>query len=190
MSSSQIRDKFRKELFFPRSEGISFVEILIAFAIAFALFAGIISLTSTTRIETRKAGNYLRALQLAQEAIDLVQSTPSAELLQSKMQIFEGSLINPQTGQSIMIPHHQDSAWQPQTKKYPEQYNNAFFFRKLRLEELDASIPNARFMRKVVADVYWNENKVPEKMESMSSEPDRMRKLSLATLIFVDSEPY
>jgi type II secretory pathway pseudopilin PulG len=171
-------------------EGISFVEIVIAVTVSAIFFAGLMTLTSTTRIETRKAGNYLRALQLAQESIELVQSTPPAKLMQNSMQLFEGSLVDPQTGQSIAIPHHQDSAWALQTTHYPKQYNKAFFYRKLRIEEIDASIPNARFMRKVIAEIYWNESLVPEKIETVGSEPDRMRKLALATLIFVESEPY
>lgn len=172
------------------TRGFSFIEIIIALTVSVVFFAGLIYFASTTRVETSKAGNYLRALQIAQETIELVQSTPIAELTGNKLQIFEGSLINPATGKSVGIPVHPGSAWQPATKAYPEQYNNAFFYRKVRVEPVDGSVANARFMRKVSVDIYWNEGKVPDKIDSIGDEPDRMRKLSLATLIFDESEYY
>ena len=173
-----------------KGAGFSFIEIIIALTVSIVFFGGIIYFASTTRLQTSKAGNYLRALQIAQETIELVQSTPIEDIMQNKMQLFEGSLVNPQTGKSVNIPFHKSSVWQPQTKTYPEQYDNAYFYRKIKVEPLGTDIANARFMRKVAVIVYWNEGKVPDKIESIGVEPDRMRKLSLATIIFDDSEHY
>lgn len=173
-----------------KQKGFSFVEIIVALTVSIVFFGGLIYFVSTTRVQTSKAGNYLRALQIAQETIELIQSTPIADITQSKMQIFEGSLINPQTSKSINIPFNKDSVWQPQTRTYPEQYNNAYFYRKILLDPIDTTIANARFMRKVSVEVYWNEGKVPDKIDSIGAEPDRMRKLSLATIIFDESEHY
>jgi len=173
-----------------RRHGFSFIEIVVAIGVSLVFFGGLIYFASTTRAETSKAVNYLRALQIAQETIELVQSMPFADAMASGVQIFEGSLIDPQTGQSVKIPFHQSSGWQPQTKTYPEQYNNAWFYRKIRIDDLPNSVANARFMRKISVDVYWNESKKPERIESIGAEPDRMRKLSLATLIFDERESY
>ncbi|MFZ2961017.1 MAG: hypothetical protein WA705_29405 [Candidatus Ozemobacteraceae bacterium] len=172
------------------NHAFSFVEVIVAFAVSVFFFGGLIYLASTTRMETSKAENYLRALQIAQETIELVQSTPVEDLTQSKMQIFEGSLVNPQTVKSILLPFHSASAWQPQTKTYPEQYTKAYFYRKIQIETVDSNIPNARFLRKVIVEVFWNESKVPNKIDSISATPDRMRKLSLATVVFDEREYY
>lgn len=165
------------------------MEIIVALTVSIIFFGGLIYFASTTRVETSKAGNYLRALQLAQETIELIQSAPHSDLTQSKLQIFDGSIVNAHTGNSIQIPVHSASAWQPATKKYPEQYNNAWFYRKVKIEPAGGA-PNSRFLRKISVDIYWNEGKAPDKIDSISDEPDRMRKLSLATLIFDESEHY
>ncbi len=168
----------------------SFVEIIVAMSVSIMFFGGLIYFASTTRTQTSKAGNYLKALQIAQETIELIQSTPQSELTQSKLQMFDGSLINPQTGGSVKIPVNGGSAWQPATKAYPDQYTNAYFYRKVKIEPVTGTA-NARFVRKVSVDIYWNEGRVPDKIDAIgSAEPDRMRKLSLATLIFDESEHY
>lgn len=172
-----------------KKNAFSFVEIIVALTVSIVFFGGLIYFASTTRVETSKAGNYLRALQLAQETIELIQSAPHSDLTQAKLQIFDGSIVNAQTGNSIQIPVNSASLWQPETKKYPEQYNNAWFYRKAKIESV-GSTGQARFLRKISVDVYWNEGKTPEKVDSIGQEPDRMRKLSLATLIFDESEHY
>ncbi len=170
--------KFSKKAF-------SFVEIIVALTISIVFFAGLIYFASTTRVQTSKAVNYLRALQIAQETIELIQSMPSSEISPAKLQVFEGSLLDPATGKSVKIPMHGGSAWQPSIKAYPEQYDNAYFYRKIKIEPA-----GSRFLRKVSVTVYWNEAKKPDKIDSIGAEPDRMRKLSLATIIFDESEHY
>ncbi len=169
--------------------GFSFVEIIVALSISVVFFGGLIWFASTTRVETSKAGNYLRALQIAQETIELIQSMPQSELTPAKIQMFDGSMVDPATRNSVKIPVHSGSAWQPATKRYPEQYNNAWFYRKVRLEQVNSG-GGSRFLRKVSVDVFWNEGKTPERIDSIGAEPDRMRKLSLATLLFDESEFY
>lgn len=170
--------------------GFSFIEIIVATGVGLVFFGGLIYFASTTRVETSKAENYLRALQIAQETIELVQSMPVSEVTGSRVQIFEGSLVDPDTHQSVKIPFHASSGWQPQTKNYPAEYSKAWFYRKIRIAPLPTGMPNARFMRKLTVDVFWNENKTPERIESIGAEPDRMRKLSLSTLLFDESEVY
>lgn len=168
----------------------SFVEVIVAFAVGVIFFGGLIYFASTTRAETSKAENYLRALQIAQETIELAQSTPVEELTQRKMQIFEGSLVNPQAGKSVVLPFHAASPWQPQTRGYPEQYTKSYFYRTIKIEPVETSQPNARFMRKVIVNIFWNEGRVPGKIDSIGSDPDRMRKLSLAAVVFDESACY
>lgn len=168
----------------------SFVEIIVAFAVGTLFFGSLIYLASTTRVETSKAENYLRALQIGQETIELIRAMPVHELTPSNMQLFEGSLVDPQTGTSVALPIATTAAWQPRIRKYPDQYAKAFYYRKIRVETLAGSIPNARFMRRVTVDVLWNEGRAPERIEAIGATPDRMRKLSLGTLVFDEKEPY
>ncbi len=168
----------------------SFVEIIIAALVSVIFFTGLIYLASNTRTQTANAGNYLKALQIAQETIELIQSMPVSMVLKNKAQIFDGSLIDPQTGKSIKIPRHQTSSWQPQTRTYPDSYEKAYFYRKVRIEDIAPSQPNAGYLKRVAVDVYWNENKKPVKIDTLGSEPDRMRKISVATLVFDEGAVY
>lgn len=170
--------------------GFSFIEIVIASAIGIVFFSGLVYLASTSRVQTTNTGNYLKALQIAQETMELVQSMPVSMLLNKKTQIFEGSLIDPSTQKSIKIPFHPSSTWKPVTKTYPDSYEKAYFYRKVRVESVKTSVPHARFMKKVAVDVYWNEGKKPSKIDTLGSDPDRMRKISIGTIVFNEGEIY
>lgn len=179
-----------KKYFPGKSAGFSLIEIVVAVGIAIFFFATIISLTSNTRVSITKATNYLRALELAQETIELLQSSPMGDLMQNKIQIFAGSLVDPHTKKSIPIPMHSDSPWKPKLLSYPEQYDSAWFYRKVKIEPVAASYLNSRFIKKASVDIYWNESKTPTSIETLGAEPDRMRKLSLSTLLFDEKEAY
>lgn len=170
-------------------KAFSLVEIIIAAGISIIFFSGLVYLATTTRAETSKAGNYLRALQIAQETIELLQAMSSDSLRGNNIQIFEGSLVNPHNGKMITIPVNHQSPWKPETQNYPEQYENAWFYRRIRIDKVTGGSA-ARFLKNLHVDVYWNEGKKPEKIESLGSEPDRMRKLTLSTLIFDENETY
>jgi type II secretory pathway pseudopilin PulG len=173
-----------------RRQGFSFVEIIVGFAIAVVFFSGLLFFATSTRSETSKAERYLRALQIAQETIELVQATPFEKVVGGQLQIFEGSLVDPQTGRSAVLPVHPDAPWQPATRGYSDQYTKAYFYRRVRVDPVDPALPNARFLRKVTVEVFWNENKVPAHIEAVGGIPDRMRKLVLTTTIFDEREWY
>lgn len=170
--------------------GFSLVEVVVAFAISLVCFGGLIYFAASTRAETSKAENYLRALQIAQETIELIQSTPFEELTPAKLQMFEGSLVNPATGKSVPLPAHPAAAWQPADKTYPDQYTNAYFYRKIKMKPAESGIPNSRFLKQVIVEVFWNEGKKPDKIEAIGGDPERMRKLSLPAVAFNEREPY
>ncbi|MBU1106044.1 MAG: hypothetical protein KKB51_05190 [Candidatus Riflebacteria bacterium] len=170
--------------------GFSFVEIVIATGVAAALFGTLIWFITSTRIETSKSVNYLRALQLAQETIDWLHATPADRLTPEILQIFDGSLVNPQSGKSEKIATcKKDNNDAPQLN-YPEEYCAAWFYRKVTLEKLDQKLPGARFLRKATVQIFWNEGKQPTKLEPLSGEPDRMRKISMSAVLFDENEYY
>lgn len=174
----------------PCRRGFSFVEIIVAALVSVIFFTSLIYFASRTRTQTANAGNYLKALQIVQETIELIQSMPVSDNLKKNAQIFDGSLIDPSTGKSVRIPFHQFSAWQPMTKTYPESYEKSYFYRKVRVQKVESSIPGAKFLTKIAVDVYWNEGKKPAKIDTLGSEPDRMRKISMATIVFDESAIY
>lgn len=171
-------------LYFRR--GISFIESVIASVVGVFLFSTIIWFVFSTRVETDKSADYFRALQLAQEAMEWAQATP-IEILdeqnQQKLSLFQGSLIDQQTGKSTKIFPSADVS-------YPDQYGPAFFYRQIKVEKVNDSIPNAKFLRQIRVDVFWNEGKAPAKAPATSLEPDRMKKLSLATIVMDENEHY
>jgi len=170
--------------------GFSLVEVVVAFAIGLVCFGGLIFFATSTRTETSKAENYLRALQIAQETIELIQSTPFEELTPAKLQMFEGSLVNPATGKSVTLPVHPTAVWQPADKTYSDQYTKSYFYRKIKMKPVESGIPNSRFLKQIIVEVFWNEGKTPDKIEAIGGDPDRMRKLSLPAVVFDDREPY
>jgi len=170
--------------------GFSLVEVVVAFAIGLVCFGGLIFFATSTRTETSKAENYLRALQIAQETIELIQSTPFEELTPAKLQMFEGSLVNPATGKSVTLPVHPTAAWQPADKTYSDQYTKSYFYRKIKMKPVESGIPNSRFLKQIIVEVFWNEGKTPDKIEAIGGDPDRMRKLSLPAVVFDEREPY
>ncbi len=179
-----------KAVFNRRPVGFSFLEVLIATALATTMFASIIWLISTTRVETVKSVNYLRALQLAQETIAWLNAVPEDGLTNVNTRIMEGSLVDAQTGESIKIQSGSHGTDTPHELHYPKNYDSAWFYRRIILSEIDRTAPGARFMRKVTVKIYWNEGRRPDKIESLTEEPDRMRKIEMTTVLFKENEYY
>ncbi len=172
------------------NSGFSFIEVILATALAAGLFAALIWLTTTTRAETGKSVNYLRALQLAQETVDWLQATPSGMLTPERLRLFEGSLVDPQTEKSTGILPGTMTRSASSTIAYPDDYCPAWFYRKITLEKPEKEYPGARFLRRVTIEIFWNEGKRPTSTDSLSENPDRMRKISLSALLLDENEYY
>ncbi len=166
-----------------RRGGFSFVEVLIASVVGAAFFGSILWFVFSTRVETDKSANYFRALQIAQETLEWAQATPIALLNDRQMALLQGSLVDSQTGKSSTIL--------PGVKiSYPDQYRPAYFFRKIHLEEVKGKGARGRFLREIRVEVFWNEGRMPERIEPVGADPDRMKKLTLATLVLDEAECY
>ncbi len=170
--------------------GFSFIEIILATALAASLFAALIWLTTTTRAETGKSVNYLRALQLAQETIDWLNATPAGTLTAERLRLLEGSLVDPQTGKSTGILPGMAADTASSSITYPDDYCPAWFYRKITLAKPEPAYPGARFLRKITVEIFWNEGKRPTTTDSLSENPDRMRKISLSALLLDENEYY
>lgn len=171
-------------------KGFTITEIIVATAVFVVLFSAIMWMSTSSRAESSKSINYLRALELAQEGIDWVNSTPFGDVTDSNLSFLHGSLVDPSTGDSIKMPVAENAKNSVSETKYPQDYSKCYFYRTVKIEELNSSVPYGRFLKKVTIGIYWNEGKTPKKIEAASGEPDRMRKLYMSTIIFDDKAYY
>lgn len=173
-----------------RRSAFSFIEIVVAAAVAITSFSAIIFVTSSTRVDITRSVNYMIANEIALETLDLILSAPFDATLANKIQIFDGSLVDPNTNSSVEIPRAINSKWNLVSAMYPEQYKRAWFYRRVRLENVGNDITNSRFIHKVTIEVYWNEGQKPVQIESLREPPDRMRKVTVSSLMFDEREHY
>ncbi|HAE39000.1 MAG TPA: hypothetical protein DCG57_10235 [Candidatus Riflebacteria bacterium] len=165
------------------NRGMSFVEVLLAVIIASLLFSSIIWFVSSTRVATGKSTNYLRALQLAQETIDWVHALEFSNLTEDKLSLLEGSLVDSQTGHSVVLAKSNVTG-KESVLAYPDDYCKSYFYRRIVLEKLSSVKSGSRLLKKVSVHIYWNEGQKPAQVDSLSAEPDRMRQITLSTLLF------
>lgn len=165
-------------------------EIVVASSIFIVIFFALSLLTTTSRTETSKSINYLRALELAQEAVDWVNAAPFDQVNDNNLELLRGSLVSASDNQSVKIPvGNNASSGGVQEPHYPNDYNRCYYYRTVEIEPLNG-VPNNRFLKKIVIKIFWNEGKAPNQLEPASGEPDRMNKLILSTIIFNEKEYY
>jgi type II secretory pathway pseudopilin PulG len=171
-------------------KGFTITEIVVATVIFVGLFTTLSLYLNSSRTETSKSINYMRAMQLAQETIDWVNSTPYEKIDNSPLSILNGSLVDAYTKKSVPIPVGENANNTVTNPEYPEDYTKCYYYRTIKVDKLD-SLPNGRFLKKVTVSVYWNESKVPKSLVTATSgEPDRMRKIVLSTLVFDEKAYY
>lgn len=176
--------------------GFSFVEILMAVVVVTIMGIPVMWLLSSSRAETSRAINYLRALEIGHETIEWVQNlSVRSPDFGSFPQNESRSLSGSSPGEMVTYDLGQNPKWQARMAKslsYPKQYYPPYFFREIQIEDAvspldkNANSTHASFLKRVVVTVSWNEGKVPLKIDR----PDRMRKIVLTTLILDDSRGY
>jgi len=173
-----------------RSRGVSLVEITVAILIAAVISVPVLMLMTTSREETCKAVNYLRALEIAHETIEWINATPLNATTISELLNSEGSLIiaNGANLDTVPYPVGNNAKWVDlKSIKYPEQYAKAYFFRKIEIEPVsEASVDYRDYLYKVVVTIFWNEGKVPPNLK----DGDRQKKVVLSTLIADERRGY
>ncbi|MBI3038111.1 hypothetical protein HYY75_03525 [bacterium] len=168
--------------------GFGFVEILIAIFIAAVCGVPVFYLVTSTRTETSKAINYLRALELANEGFEwanIIQFGDKTQTDEAKinnmLSQFNGSLYQNK------VRVGSNNLWTSQNEDIPysEQYNNAFFYRTISISKVENSgdVKYGDFLRKITVTVSWSEGKTPKNPD----QPDeRSRILVLSGLLFND----
>ncbi|HAE38831.1 MAG TPA: hypothetical protein DCG57_09360 [Candidatus Riflebacteria bacterium] len=174
-----------------RSRGLSFVEVLVAVLIVAVSSIPVLYMVTSSRTDTSKAINYLRAVELANEVIEWAQAVNFEDLDESKFSAFVGSLADDSTGQIMPVPvgvaTPENTNWSSglaaNNLKYSEQYGIAYFYRVVKFEDIPGSGNlNAGMLKKMTVFVKWNEAAVPSSLHS----PDRDRQVELSVLLIND----
>lgn len=174
---------------------IGFVEIMVAILIAAACGVPIYLSVTSSRTETSKAINYLRAMELANEVIEWANVTPFDKLTDAMLSAHTQSLVVPQgtmlCPESIKTVDPENAQWKTDgltatAISYPEQYNKAFYFRSVSILPIDVpGLIASDLLKQVTVEVSWNEGKTPANPNVGN---DRMRKVTLSTLIYNDEK--
>lgn len=176
-----------------KRNGFGFVEVIIATLIAAVCSIPIIMMVSSSRSDTSRAINYLRAMELANEALEWAMIATDAANLDMNLRSCGGSLLV-DTGVGAPGPARVDATG-PRNAKwdadgiisrdigYSEQYNNAYFMRNISVAPVVSGLGTGH-LSEVTVEVKWNEGRAPANM--MDPAGDRMRKIVLTTLVVHD----
>ncbi len=172
-------------------KALSLIEIIVALTIA--VFAGIpiLRMVSSSRTETTNSINYLRAMELANEAIEWVNVTNFKDLdnlgkiLQESIVEQKGSNLTP--GQ-IATTEAEYEKWKGSKlfqKKinYSDQYVNAYFYRTIDVKEINNSTIKKNLLKKVTVTVKWSEGKKPS---NLNVDSNRSKQIQLSVLVIND----
>ena len=179
-----------------RKSGLGFVEVLIAISIISACAIPIVYMVTSSRTDTSKAINYLRAMELANEAIDWAMVTPFERLDDGIFSGVGGTLVRDSSGNlepefvqvgvpsnPIWVNDWTDRGIMGDKIKYSEQYNKAFFWREIKIENVTGNYFQPNLLKKVIVTVKWSEGKRPA---NVNIGDDRMRQVQLSVLLLND----
>lgn len=163
--------------------GISFVEIVVTITVFAVMALPIYMSMSGTQSDTVKNISYLRAMELASEAIEYVKLLPMDKNFEKNATALSGSLFldKPKSSaESIMTgsnKYYQDIL--ADKLSYSDQYNPSFFYRTVQVGDMSGT-PNASLLKKVIVTVYWDDGRPVKNLEDLDS---KTRKVELACLI-------
>lgn len=172
---------------------MTFAEIMVAVAIVAGAAFPIYYLTNSSRKETTRAINYLRAVELANEVLEWASVSKYEELTEANMAAFTGLMTNVagDSISSIVLPTTipSNDIWKNDNLLvdslfYSEQYAHLYFYRDVKVEEVaDVDYIKPNMVKKVSVTVSWSEANRPQNLNNPS---DRNRKLTLSVLILND----
>jgi len=174
-------------------QGISFVEVLVAVLIVAACAVPVVYMVTSSRTDTSKAINYLRAVELANEVIEWAQAVKFEDLESVGFSTYVGTLADDSTGSITPMPVGAAAPENPNwvsgnfasnDLKYSEQYGNAFFYREVEFEDVTGvGYLNDGMMKKMTVRVKWNEGSLPASLYN----PERDRQVELSVLLLNDA---
>ncbi len=169
--------------------GMGFVEIMIAVLVVTGCAIPVIYMLTSSRTETSKAINYLRAMELANEVIEWATAAEFSQVDAGSLSAFCGSIseIHGSDLQTVGVataePDHQtwkSDGLMANNMKYSEQYNTGFFYREVEVENVDDSYLQTDLLKKLKVRVKWSEGERPA---NLNISDNRTRQVELSVLI-------
>lgn len=163
--------------------GLSFAEIVVA-VVVFAIMALPIYVSMTgVRSDTVRSISYLRAVELANEAIEYVKLLPIDKDFKMKAQGLSGSLVIEKPDfAAAPVMAGENSYYRDilaDNVSYSEQYNPSFFYRTIEVHDL-AGTDYANLLKKVIVTIYWDDDRPVKNIHDLDS---KSRKVVLACLV-------
>lgn len=169
--------------------GIGFVEIMIAVLVVTACAVPVIYMLTSSRTETSKAINYLRAMELANEVIEWAAAAEFSKVDAGSISAFCGSLSEAHgTGLEtikVATAEPENQVWKADglmsnNMKYSEQYNTGFFYREVEVENVSDSYFQPDLLKKLTVRVKWSEGERPA---NLNISDNRTRQVELSVLL-------
>lgn len=175
-----------------RAAGMGFVEVLIAVLVISGCAIPVIYMVTSSRTDTSKAINYLRAVELANEAIEWASVSKFDDVVESTFSALAGPITEVSTtglkAIDVAVGPPENTVWSADglaadKLTYSEQYNKAYFYRKIEIEDVSDSYVKPDLLKKVVVTVLWSEGYTPA---NPNLPDDRSRQVQLSVLISND----
>lgn len=171
-----------------KRRGLSFVEIMIAVLVVTGCAIPILYVVSSSRTETSRAINYLRAMELANEVIEWAGAAEFSAVDEAAISAFCGS-ISEETSAGlntvkVAATDPENQTWKADDLmsddlQYSDQYNTGFFFREVEVTEVNESYLQTNLLKKLTVRVKWNEAERPANLNLS----DRTRQVELSVLL-------
>jgi hypothetical protein len=179
-------------LFPNKKRALGLTEIIIALAIVVAAGIPILRMVTKSRTETSSSVNYLRAMELADEAIEWAsvskfKDVDNLKSLSGTIIEVNGSNIEPVSinTSEVTNEHWKGSEIFEKDLKYSDQYSRAYFYREISVEPITSKNNDfeANLLKKVNVTVRWCEGYMPKNINLAS---DRNREIQLSILVIND----
>ncbi|NLM17061.1 MAG: prepilin-type N-terminal cleavage/methylation domain-containing protein [Candidatus Riflebacteria bacterium] len=165
-------------------KAFSLTEVMIAITIAAFLFGALVLMTSSSAADTQKTANRLLAMQLALETLNIIQSFPPDSITTLVLNPYNGPITD-SSGETIVQPGQ--AVTSGLEMKYADSYQKGYFYREITVEDLPEGNDTARFLKKVVVKIGWNENNnIPSSIEN----PHRDKSIEVATFVLNEKQYY
>lgn len=139
--------------------GWGMIEVVVAVLVAAVLSIPILVTFTAARSETGKAINYLRAMELAQEALVWVRANPMTAKARQKLSDSGGALNTVQGGRLVPTPYRTgaDPRLPATTVVPPADYGDASYFREITVNPVAPGRPGADYLYRATVTVYWHD---------------------------------
>ena len=181
-----------KRLFPYKKKALGLIEIIIALLLVVGAGIPILRMVFQSRTETSSSINYLRAMELADEAIEWANISNFKDL--DKLKNLSGTITDYTGSEPDMIKINTSDTTKKKKKNadlfesniaHSNQYSNAFFYRDIKVEPVSSKYNSfeKNLLKKVTVTIKWCEGYKPA---NVNIDSDRNREIQLSVLIIND----